>query len=211
MQETKHDYVIVGAGPAGLQLGAFLKKAGRDFVILESGEGPGTFFKKFPRHRKLISANKVYTGYTDKVRNMRWDWNSLISDDDTLLFKHYSKEFFPPADSMVTYLQDFADKLDLPIHYNRTVSRISRHGDFRIETSNGDVYHGKRLLMATGVSLPYIPDVPGIEHAEVYTDVSVDPDDFTDQKVLILGKGNSAFETADNLMNTEVAPEKWSS
>ncbi|MFZ5529281.1 MAG: NAD(P)-binding domain-containing protein [Pseudomonadota bacterium] len=202
MQETKHDYVIVGAGPAGLQLGAFLKKAGRDFVILESGEGPGTFFKKFPRHRKLISANKVYTGYTDKVRNMRWDWNSLISDDDTLLFKHYSKEFFPPADSMVTYLQDFADKLDLPIHYNRTVSRISRHGDFRIETSNGDVYHGKRLLMATGVSLPYIPDVPGIEHAEVYTDVSVDPDDFTDQKVLILGKGNSAFETADNLMNT---------
>jgi Pyridine nucleotide-disulphide oxidoreductase len=28
----------------------------------------------------------------------------------------------------------------------------------------------------------------------------VDPADFTDQRVLILGKGNSAFETADNLM-----------
>jgi hypothetical protein len=36
----------------------------------------------------------------------------------------------------------------------------------------------------------------------VYTDVSVDPQDFVDQKVLIVGKGNSAFETADNLVET---------
>jgi len=30
----------------------------------------------------------------------------------------------------------------------------------------------------------------------------VDPDDFVDQRVLILGKGNSALETADNLVET---------
>ena len=30
--------------------------------------------------------------------------------------------------------------------------------------------------------------------------MTVDPADFTDQRVLILGKGNSAFETADNLI-----------
>jgi hypothetical protein len=30
----------------------------------------------------------------------------------------------------------------------------------------------------------------------------VDPEDFTDQRVLILGKGNSALETADNLVET---------
>jgi len=32
--------------------------------------------------------------------------------------------------------------------------------------------------------------------------VSVDPRDFTGQRVLVIGKGNSAFETADNLMET---------
>ncbi len=202
MNEMKHDYVIVGAGPAGLQLAYLLQKAGRDFVILEAGEGPGTFFKSFPRHRKLISANKVYTGYTDAVRNMRWDWNSLISDDETLLFKHYSKEFFPNADCMVEYLQDFAARHKLPVKYASPVKHVSRDGAFRVETAQGDVYFAKRLVMATGVSRPYVPSIPGIEHAELYTDMSINPEDFANQKVLILGKGNSAFETADHLMNT---------
>jgi cation diffusion facilitator CzcD-associated flavoprotein CzcO len=94
MDVTHHDYIIVGAGPAGLQLGYFLQRSGRDYLILEAGDVPGKFFEHYPRHRKLISANKVYTGYSDSVRNLRWDWNSLVSEDDTLLFKHYSREYF---------------------------------------------------------------------------------------------------------------------
>ncbi|WP_255801254.1 NAD(P)-binding domain-containing protein [Acaryochloris sp. 'Moss Beach'] len=35
-----------------------------------------------------------------------------------------------------------------------------------------------------------------------YTNVSVQPDDFENQRVLVIGKGNSAFETADNLIDT---------
>src|SRR6202008_4008812 len=37
---------------------------------------------------------------------------------------------------------------------------------------------------------------------ERYETVPVDPRDFTDQRVLIIGKGNSALETADNLIET---------
>ena len=101
MLEKVHDCIIVGAGPAGLQLGYFLKQAGRDFLILDGGNSVGSFFKQFPRHRKLISANKIYTGYSDRVRNLRWDWNSLIGEGDSPLFKEYNREYFPPADSMV--------------------------------------------------------------------------------------------------------------
>jgi hypothetical protein len=57
----------------------------------------GSFFTRYPRHRKLISINKAYTGRTNHYFNERHDWNSLIGDDDSLLFKHYSKEFFPPV------------------------------------------------------------------------------------------------------------------
>jgi hypothetical protein len=39
-----------------------------------------------------------------------------------------------------------------------------------------------------------------VETAELYGTVGIDPDDFVDQRVLIIGKGNSAFETADNLI-----------
>ncbi|HYO13170.1 MAG TPA: FAD-dependent monooxygenase, partial [Thermoanaerobaculia bacterium] len=40
-----HTYLILGAGPAGLQLGYFLGRAGRDYLILEAGE-PGEFFRR---------------------------------------------------------------------------------------------------------------------------------------------------------------------
>ena len=45
----------------------------------------------------------LLTGQTNKEFNMRHDWNSILSDDESLLLKHYSKEFFPPADTMVSY------------------------------------------------------------------------------------------------------------
>lgn len=39
--ERSWDYIIVGAGPAGLQLGHYLERAGRDYVILERGNVSG--------------------------------------------------------------------------------------------------------------------------------------------------------------------------
>lgn len=44
---TRHfDYCVLGAGPAGLQMGYFLSKAKRDYIILERNSGPGSFFHK---------------------------------------------------------------------------------------------------------------------------------------------------------------------
>ncbi|MFY0581091.1 NAD(P)-binding domain-containing protein [Cystobacter fuscus] len=198
------DYLIIGAGPAGLQLGYLLAKTGRSFRILEAGASAGTFFKTYPRHRTLISSNKVYNGTSDPELNLRMDWNSLLSDDPELLFTRYTDRYFPPADVIVKYLSDFASKTQLPIEYDTRVTRVSRASDggFRVETQQGRTFEAKRLIAATGVTRHNIPPIPGIEHAELYGDVSVDPKDFINKRVLIIGKGNSAFETADNLIPT---------
>ncbi len=196
------EYLIIGASRAGLQLGYFLEKANRNYLILEAGDSAGTFFKEFPRHRKLISINKVYTGYSDPEINLRWDWNSLLSDSEEMLFKNYSKRYFPNADDLVRYLHDFALHFNLKVRYNTRVQQISKHDDFQVIDSEGNIYTSQRLIIATGCSKLYIPQIPGIELAEKYTEVSVDPDDFINQRVLIIGKGNSAFETADALIDT---------
>ena len=196
------DYLIIGAGPAGLQLAYFLEKAGRDYHVLEAGPGPGTFFRTFPRHRRLISSNKPHTGWDDLEMNLRMDWNSLLSDDPNLRFTRYTERYFPPADDFLRYLADFEAAGRLRIQYNTRVARITGSDRFRVEDENGSTYQAKRLIVATGISKPYIPRIPGIELADVYTSVSVDPRDFADQRVLIIGKGNSAFETADNLIPT---------
>jgi thioredoxin reductase len=47
-----------------------------------------------------------------------------------------------------------------------------------------------------------LPDIPGIGLADTYVNACVDPRDYLDQRVLMIGKGNSAFETAENLVET---------
>ena len=200
VKENVHDYLIIGAGPGGLQLGYFLQKAERDYLILEAGESPGTFFKKFPRHRTLISNNKVFTGLEDPEVNLRWDWNSLLCNNSQLLLKNYTRDYFPRADTFVTYLKDFTNHYGLNVRCGVRVARVSRPGDFVLEDDGGNTYRCKRLVVATGFSKPYVPPIPGVELAENYADVSVELEDFANQKVLILGKGNSGFETAENLI-----------
>ena len=200
-----YEYLILGAGPAGLQMGHHLARAGHSYLILEAGDCPGYFFKTFPRHRTLISSNKVYTGCEDAEVNLRFDWNSLLSEGDgRLLFREYSRRYFPPADELVRYLGDYADFHELNVRCDTRILRVEkpRPNQFRLVDAEGNVFTSRRLIVATGVSKPFVPAIPGVELAENYVDVSVDPEDFANQRVLILGKGNSAFETADNLIPT---------
>ena len=125
-----HEYCVVGAGPAGLQLAAQL--TGRDYIVLERAAAPGSFLKKYPRHRRLISINKRYTGRASKEFNLRHDWNSLLRPDGSDAHRpeqprfgsSYSEEYFPHADSYVRYLADYAQGLN--VRYGATVERVAR-------------------------------------------------------------------------------------
>ena len=197
------EYIILGAGPGGLQMGRELDAAGRDYLILEAETGPGWFFKTFPRHRKLLSINKVYTGFDDEEINLRWDWNSLLSPDPDLRFKQFSQTYLPDADDLVSYLENFVARLQLKVRYGTRIVHITKSQDgFILTGTEGERFQCLRLVVATGVGALNIPPVPGIELVETYKDVSVNPEDFTNQSVLIIGKGNSAFETADALIDT---------
>lgn len=188
-------YLIVGAGPGGLQLGYFLKRAGAEYVILEREDAPGSFFTRYPRHRKLISLNKVHCADPDPEIALRWDWNSLLSDDPGLLFREYSREYFPGAEVMPRYLADFQRRHELNVRFRTPVERIEKTGDGFVVTAAGRDWHPECVIVAAGWGGPNIPPIPGIEHAIGYEDVP-GPEAFEGQRVLIIGKGNSAFETA---------------
>lgn len=121
-----HQYVIIGAGPAGLQLSYFLQRAGADYVTLESEAGPAQFFRRYPRHRRLISLNKVHTMSADPEIRLRWDWNSLLNDSSDLLFPRFSTDYFPQADDLVHYLAEFQQQHRLAVRYDTLVERIER-------------------------------------------------------------------------------------
>ena len=72
-------------------------------------------------------------------------------------------------------------------------------GNFSARLADGREFRARRVIVATGHTLPHTPSVPGIELGEQYASISTDPSDYTNQRVLIVGKGNSGMETAENL------------
>ncbi|WP_417731936.1 NAD(P)-binding domain-containing protein [Rosistilla oblonga] len=199
------DHLILGAGPAGLQLAYFMDREQRDYLVLEANDRAGAFYERFPRHGKLISINKVYNGYTERRAQLRYDWNSLLCDDDGFNFQNYTDAYYPNAQLYAQYLRDYAARFDLKIQYNTWISDVSRaedgSGRFIVRDADGNLYRSRTFTVATGVSKPYVPEIPGIELTENYFDMSIDPKDYADQRLLIIGKGNSAFETANHLLN----------
>eukprot|EP00466_Bigelowiella_natans_P005854 jgi/Bigna1/78919/fgenesh1_pg.58_\ len=79
------DYCVIGAGPAGIQMAHFLQKASLNYIVFERDWGPASTFRKYPRHGRLISINKRYTGRNsseskaNREYNLRHDWHSFLT------------------------------------------------------------------------------------------------------------------------------------
>ena len=209
--------IIVGAGPAGLQLGYFLQKGGHPYCILERAPAAASFFDRYPHSGKLISINKKNTGSDSYDFNLRHDWNSLLNDEK-MSFTSYSDEYYPAKDDLVRYMNDFAKRFKLNIQYQRNVTAIFKGEG--IEGAPGytlhvvgpsgvvEQYKCKKLVMATGVSVPLYPKI--IDDTQVkpkhYGDYPKDffrkaenLEPFRNKSVLIIGNGNSAYELGNLL------------
>ncbi|MEM9636317.1 MAG: NAD(P)-binding domain-containing protein [Pseudomonadota bacterium] len=194
------DVCVIGSGPAGLQAGYYFQKKGIDFVILERGSEVCSFFRTFPRHRQFISINKVHTGLSNPETRLRYDWNSLLNDEE-LLFKDWSRKYFPSAEDFVDYAEAFAAQMKDHIRCDSNVVEISKSdGVFALRCADGTTHHARTVVVATGVSQPWDPGIEGFELVDNYFDFDPTPEQFENERVLILGKGNSAFETADSLV-----------
>ena len=69
--KTDYQYCIVGGGPGGLQLGHYLKSAGRDYVLFERTKDAGHFFTRSATVHAAASETCARTSYcvaTDRAQ-----------------------------------------------------------------------------------------------------------------------------------------------
>ena len=206
-------YMIIGAGPSGLQQAYFLERENRDYIVLEKEKEPGSFFGKFPKSRKMSSLNRKYVYGADEIDEIsyRYDSNSLLSDDYSLKFSKYTLDQYPHADVYQQYLQDYGKKHNLKVEYNSEVLLSKGNIESGNEVRKRKTYFcimrsGKNscrvLIVATGLKLENAMQYGGaVKFTDTYETVSLDARNYFKRRVLLLG--NSQYlkqEIASNSM-----------
>ncbi len=200
-QDRHVRYLVVGAGPAGLQMAYFLQSRNRDYIVFDKADQPASFFVRYPRHRTLISLNKVNNFFPESDFNWRHDWNSLLSDDPEMRLPNYTQALYPDADDLVQYMGDYARRFDLNIRFDCEVASVERDGSgYAVTTAAGERWTCEVLLLGTGpVSERRPTSIKGsdAEGLESYESFELNLDRYRGKRVAVVGQGNSAFETAN--------------
>ncbi|MER9354236.1 NAD(P)/FAD-dependent oxidoreductase [Mesorhizobium sp. M0514] len=182
--------VIVGAGPAGLAVGACLKRAGVDFILLEKSQEIAPAWRRHYRRLHLHT----------------------VKSFSSLPFLPFPKNYprYVPRELVVRYLDDYAEKFDLRPRFGVTVKAIRLgHGGFLVETGS-DNLKARHVVIASGNNAePIIPRLPAIEafkgevlHSADYTQATP----FAGRSVLIVGMGNTGAEIALDLVESGARP-----
>jgi thioredoxin reductase len=200
--------VVVGSGPGGLQVAAELSALGVSRAVISADPAPGGMFRRWPHFQRLLSWTKPYV--TDDPADPlaeRADWNSLLTElpGARSLQRGFldGTSSFPSRAEMEANLAAFAERVVPDIRYGcewRSTRLVDEPDGSRfvLTTSDGE-YRARHLVLAVGVAEPWSPSTPGIALAESYADVRP-AESYRGQRVLIIGKQNSAFELANGML-----------
>jgi thioredoxin reductase (NADPH) len=167
-----YDVVIVGAGPAGISasLGAMEKKL--RFVTVEQEETFGGTVYHYPRNKVVMTA-PVQLPIIGKMK-----------------FSEVSKE------KLLEFWQGVLQKTGLKINFFERMESIKpEDGGFVVKTSKQE-YRTRAVLLTIGRrGTPRKLGVPGEEQPKVVYRL-IDPEQYRQQHVLVVGGGDSALEAA---------------
>jgi thioredoxin reductase len=150
------DVAIVGAGAAGVGLGAVLADLGLDsYAILERGE-VGASFQQWPEEMRLITPSFPSNSFGCR------DLNAVTTDTSPAFA--LDREH-PTGAEYAEYLQGVVEFHDLPVRTGVEVESVQRHDDgFILHTSTG-VIQSRFVIWAAGqFGQPNDSPFPGASH-----------------------------------------------
>ncbi len=181
---------MIGAGPAGLAVGACLRQAGVPFAILEQQKEVGSAWRSHYDRLHL---------HTDKAHS-------------ELPFAPYPKDYpkYPSRLQFVRYLEAYAERFRLTPQFGQAVTSLTwSDGHWETQTQVAR-YRSTNVVVATGNTRdPKVPSWPGQEsfpglvlHSSRYRN----GEPYRGQRVLIVGCGNSGGEIAIDLCDHGAHP-----
>lgn len=179
------DVAIVGAGQAGLSVSWFLKQAGVDHLVLDSGRVAETW------------------------RSRRWDSFCLVTPNWSVklpggAYKGPDPDGFMPLADLVDHFESWAKSFEAPVREQCTVSRLegASDGGFVLSVPGGEI-RARQVVVASGAfqranrpaGAEAIPS--GVEQllAEEYRN----PEAVAPGAVVVVGSGQTGCQLAEEL------------
>lgn len=191
MTAVNTEVAIIGAGPAGLAVGACLRRRGVDFEIFERAVRVGSAWH---RHYKRLHL------HTPK-------------GNSGLPFKPFPDDYprYPSRQQMVDYLEDYATAFELRPHFGEHVTTVRPLSENRWEViTDRTKCTARSVVIASGLSIDRcIPTWPGMDTfrgSVVHSGDYVDAEPYRDQRVLVVGFGNSGAEICIDLWEHGATP-----
>jgi cation diffusion facilitator CzcD-associated flavoprotein CzcO len=182
---SRHEYLIIGAGPGGICAGIKLKESGReDFVILEKASGVGGtwYHNRYPGAACDVPSH-LYSFSFDT----RADWPRPFSEQPAIL----------------DYMEQCVEKHGLSAHLRLNSAVSSAQWDdsealWHVTTKSGEAYEARILLCAIGMfnDLNY-GNVPGIDRFAGTTFHSArwnEEHELAGRRVAVIGSAASAVQ-----------------
>ena len=138
----QHHTIVIGAGPAGLAVGACLKRAGTPGLLLEQTDQVGSAWHRYYDRLHL---------HTDKSHS-------------ELPFIPFPRDYprYPSRSQVISYLETYAREFQLELRFGQRVM-AARHANDGWEIQTQDTrYRSTNLVVASGYNRePYLPTWPG--------------------------------------------------
>jgi thioredoxin reductase/Pyruvate/2-oxoacid:ferredoxin oxidoreductase delta subunit len=167
-----YDLIVVGAGPAGIAGSLTAKKNNLKFLTLEQDSLGGTVYT-FPR-TKLVMTSPMELPLHGRVKMLETSkpellelWQKVLGENNISILENQKVEEITP---------------------------VNRH--FELKTSSGKTYSTKCVLIAIGRrGSPRKLNIPGEQSMKVAYRL-LEPEDIHDKKIVVVGGGDSAIESA---------------
>lgn len=173
-----YDLLIVGAGPCGLACAIAAQEAGLSYMVLEKGSLTESI-RRYPINMTFFStAERIEIG----------DLPFAIP------------EAKPNRAQALVYYRRVVEKYNLPIRlFAEVVALQATPNGFLVQTKQREKLEARKVVWATGYfDKPKLLGIPGenLPHVSHYYN---EPFLYVHQRVVIIGGGNSAIETALDL------------
>ncbi|KAK7320708.1 hypothetical protein VNO77_30428 [Canavalia gladiata] len=185
--------IIVGGGPSGLAVAACLSQHGVPYVILERSNCIASLWQNRTYNRLKLHLPKHFC----QLPLMGFPPN----------FPKYPSKY-----QFISYMESYASHFSIRPIFNQTVrnAEFDSTNKLWVVTTNHSVYLSRWLVVATGENAePFVPGISGMELFRgpiAHTSVYKSGFNYKNQKVLVVGCGNSGMEVSLDLCRYNATP-----